>query len=133
MENIFQMHFFQGTILIHQDHYMPIRKSSRLLLLTITTGLADVPFLSYSSIFFFLNNMWLSRHHVGLASICSFLCQLIQPQAKGSGCLPLTAGASHIPLLRGFPTRVSWGLICFISGSFNSKPTLNSKREEGLC
>ena len=47
MKNIFQMHLFQGTILISQElaHRGPMRKSRRLSLLSTKAGLADVSFL----------------------------------------------------------------------------------------
>lgn len=85
VENIFQMHLFQGTILISQDpaHRGPMRKSSRLSPLSTNPGFADVSFL-------------FAKQHCGcLGTILvwpaftqSFICQLVQPKAKGSGCLP---------------------------------------------
>lgn len=85
MENIFQMHLFQGTLLISQEvvHRGPTRESSRLSLLSTKAGFADVSFL-------------FSKQHCGcLGTILvwpafaqSFICQLIQPKAKQSRCLP---------------------------------------------
>lgn len=80
MENIFQVHLSRATILIRQElaHRGPVRKSRGLSPLSTKAASAAAAFLFCST------TLRLSRHHFGLASICTEL-HLPSGRARSQG------------------------------------------------
>lgn len=125
MENIFQMHLLQGTILISQElaHRGPTRKSSRLSPLSTKAGFADASFLFCSTA------LWLSRHPFGLAGICTELhLPTGTAQSPGARMSPLTGGAFHIPQLRGGPPGVNGADLLYLKAASILRPPWTRKR-----
>ena len=125
MENIFQIHLFQGTILISQElaHCRPMRKSSRLSLLSAKAGFADVSFL------FLLNNtvavsapFWSGQHLLRASS-----ANWYSPKPRERMSL-LTREAFHSPLLRGLPPRVNGADQLYLKTATSLSPPWTRKR-----
>lgn len=133
MENIFQMHLFQGTFLISQElaHRGPVRQSSRL---SPSAPRQDLQMFLFC-FFLFLNNIvavsaapfWSGQH---LSRIWS--AKWYSPKPRGAVVSPDWRGLSHCPDQRPSP-RAELGLICFISRQFQLWAHLELKREDHIC
>lgn len=123
MENIFQMHLFQGNLSDRSGASPPRAREEKQQACPCSAPR------QHSQMFpFFLSKQYracLGTILVWPAFARASICQLVEPKAEGNGCLLWLEGPCAFPCSEASPPGVNRGWSALAQSSFNPEPTLN--------